>query len=160
MPKKVAAIRIFHTTTTIKSLQEFFGIDHYYYCFLPNIATALAPFYKVLKGKPKALIWGLSQEATFTSSKNALAKATTLSFLVPGHSVLLSLDTSNVAIGDILEQIIHGFPRPLTFFSRKLSKTCKHHAGLQAPGGIPHCQTLPTIFGDHVFSPFKLTACH
>ncbi|XP_064115024.1 uncharacterized protein LOC135221130 [Macrobrachium nipponense] len=78
----------------------------------------LAPLYKVLKGKPKAVIWGPSQEATFTFTKNALAKATTLSFPSPGHSLLLSLDTSDVAIRDILEQIIHGHPRPLAFFLR------------------------------------------
>ncbi|XP_066971762.1 uncharacterized protein [Macrobrachium rosenbergii] len=77
LPEKVAAVRKFSTSTTIKALQEFLGMVN------------------ILKGKPKALNWGYPQEAVFTSTKNALAKATALSFPAPGHSLLLSTDTSS-----------------------------------------------------------------
>ena len=121
LPSKVSAVASFPTPSTVKALQEFVGMVNYYHRFLPHVASIMAPLYEVLKGKPKALTWGPPQDAAFQAAKTALSSATYLRFPAPGAPLLLSTDASDVAMGGVLEQRLHGHPQPLAFFSRKLS---------------------------------------
>ena len=123
LPAKVSAVRDFPVPNSVKSLQEFIGMINYYHRFVPHLASTMAPLYLVLQGKPKSLEWGPPQDAAFAAAKKALASATYLQFPKPGASLILSTDASDVAIGAVLEQVIHGRPQPLAFFSRKLSPT-------------------------------------
>ena len=67
-------------------------------------------------------MWGDSQAQAFQKAKDALVAIAFLAFPSPGKPLLLTTDASNIAIGAVLEQVIHGQPRPLGFFSRKLDK--------------------------------------
>ncbi|XP_037789321.1 uncharacterized protein LOC119584728 [Penaeus monodon] len=78
-------------------------------------------------GKPKDLTWGPSQADAFHKAKEALA-VSVLAFPTPGKPLFLTTDTSNNAIGAVLEQVVKGLPRPLSFFSRKLLKAKKNSA--------------------------------
>ena len=42
---------------------------------------------------------------------------------MPGLLLVLSTDASDIAIGAVLEQVLHGTKQPLTFFSKKLLPT-------------------------------------
>ena len=121
LPSKVSAVASFPVPSSVKSLQEFVGMVNYYHRFIPHIASTMAPLYAVLKGKPKSLTWGPTQEAAFQAAKQALSSATYLTFPAPGAPLTLSTDASDIAIGGVLEQVIHGTPQPIAFFSRKLS---------------------------------------
>ena len=123
LPSKVAAVSRFPKPSTVKGLQEFLGMVNYYHRFIPHLAATLAPLYEVLKGKPKKLQWGPAQEQAFTKAKDALASASLLAFPSPGAALQLTTDASNIAVGAVLEQLVDGLPRPLAFFSRKLSLT-------------------------------------
>ena len=123
LPSKVSAVQDFPVPTSVKSLQEFIGMINYYHRFVPHLASTMAPLYLVLQGKPKSLQWGPPQDAAFSAAKKALANATYLQFPEPSAPLLLSTDASDVAIGAVLEQVVHGRPQPLAFFSRKLSPT-------------------------------------
>ncbi|XP_066949329.1 uncharacterized protein [Macrobrachium rosenbergii] len=73
---------------------------------------------EVLKGQPKSLIWGPA----------TVAEATTLVHQDPNAPLQLMTDTSNVACGAVLEQIIAGAPQPIAFFSKKFSPTEAHYS--------------------------------
>ncbi|XP_068201700.1 uncharacterized protein [Palaemon carinicauda] len=122
LPKKVVAVQNFPMPSTVKAQQEFLGMINYYHRFLPTIAATFAPLYASLKGKQKDLKWGLLQEVAFRNPKNAQSTTTALSFPVPYAYLLLSTNASNVAIRVVLVKVVNSSPRPLAFFSRKLSK--------------------------------------
>ena len=96
---------------------------NYYHRFLPRIAATMAPLYAALTGKPKTLTSTSSHAAAFDKAKRALSDAAYLSFPTPGIPLVLSTDTSDIAIDAVLEQVLHGAKQPLVFFSRKLSPT-------------------------------------
>ena len=123
LQEKVAAVRAIPTPTTVKALQEFVGMVNYYHRFLPHIAATMAPLYAALTGKPKTPTWTSSHAAAFDKAKRALSDAAYLSFPTPGLPLVRSTDASDIAIGAVLEQVLHGTKQPLTFFSRKLSPT-------------------------------------
>ncbi|XP_068229564.1 uncharacterized protein [Palaemon carinicauda] len=66
--------------SSIKALQEFFGMINYYDRFRPAIAATVAPLFASLKGKPKDLKWSSLQEGPFCNAKNALSTAAALTF--------------------------------------------------------------------------------
>ena len=59
----------------------------------------------------------------FEEAKNALSQATLLHHPVAGARIALTTDASDIAIGAVLEQQIHGRWQPLGFYSRQLNKT-------------------------------------
>lgn len=119
LPEKIMAIKKFPNPSTVKALQKFVGMVNHYYRCLPGIASIMTPLYTTLSNKPKELTWGSPQADTFQQTKEALATETLLAFPAPGKP-LLTMDPSNIAIGAVLEQVIHGQPRSLFFFSCKL----------------------------------------
>ena len=128
LQSKVDAVQKFPTPSTVKQLQEYLGMVNFYHRFLPNIANTLTPLYNALKGKPKVLPWGPQETAAFTASKQALSDATSLTFPAPNAPLQLTTDASDTALGAVLEQVIQGKPRPLGFFSRKLSPAEKNYS--------------------------------
>ena len=123
LPSRISAIKDFPTPTTVKSLQEFIGMVNYYHRFLPDIAAILSPLYLVLKHKPKFLQWGPKQDEAFCAAKAALSSAALLAYPAPDAPLRLTTDASSTAVGAVLEQVVGGCPRPIAFFSRKLSDT-------------------------------------
>lgn len=119
LPAKVDAIRAFARPTTVKGLQQFAGMVNFYHRFVPNAAHIMRHIYAALAGKPVTLVWSDDLEDAFTTSKEALARATMLVHPEADKSIALTVDASGVAIGAVLEQEL-GFWKPVAFFSRKL----------------------------------------
>ena len=128
LPSKVSAVAAFPVPSTVKALQEFVGMINYYHRFIPQVASTMAPLYDVLKGKPKSLTWNTPQEEAFQAAKQALSSTTYLKFPAPAVPLTLSTDASDIAMGGVLEQILHGHPQPIAYFSRKLSPTEKRYS--------------------------------
>ncbi|XP_068211785.1 uncharacterized protein [Palaemon carinicauda] len=74
------------------------------------------------QGQAKRPEVGFLQEVAFCNAKIVLSTAAALTFPVPHALLLLSTDASNVAISAVLDQVVNNSPRPLAFFSRKISK--------------------------------------
>ena len=128
LPSKVEAITTFPRPAAVKKLQEFLGMVTFYHRFLPGIAKTLAPLNDMLKGKPKELQWSPAADEAFLKAKDALAKATLLAYPSTTAALRLSTDASDVAVGAVLDQIEDGVPKPLGFFSRKLSNAERRYS--------------------------------
>ena len=61
-------------------------------------------------------------KCAFQSGKTALASAAMLSHRRTDHTLSLTCDASDVAVGGVLEQNVNGTWQPLAFFSRQLRK--------------------------------------
>ncbi|XP_066965678.1 uncharacterized protein [Macrobrachium rosenbergii] len=81
----------------------------------------MAPLTEILKGQPKSLVWGPSQQQAFSLTKAALTEATTLAHQDPNAPLQLMTDASIVACGAVLEQIVTSAPQPIAFFSKKFN---------------------------------------
>ena len=143
VPKKVEAIRDYPEPTKAKdpvqALERFLGLYVFYHRFVPKAAELLRPLYEAMVvdvppgGKTKAaatsarprrpkkkLVWSEGTSEAFRKAKEAMVKATQLSYPVAGAKLALTTDASDTAIGAVLEQLVEGSWQPLGFFSRKL----------------------------------------
>jgi hypothetical protein len=121
LPKHVAAIQEFPPPSTVKQLQQFLGMIHFYRRFLPKIAATLRPLTDLLRGNPKTLDWSAAAADAFAAAKAALVSAVPLSHPTPGAALSLAVDASDSHVGGVLQQLGNRAWRPLAFFSQKLS---------------------------------------
>ena len=126
--RKIQAITDFPKPTTSTELRRFLGLFNYYRRCVPKAANILAPLNSLLQGLPPKkknveITWTPEADDAFQRSKDALAAATTSTFLRLDAPLAVRTDASDTAIGAAVEQLENGIWRPLAFFSRKLSPT-------------------------------------
>lgn len=112
--------RQFRQPVTVKGFQEFVGMINFYRRFTPAAAEIMQPLFAALAGKPGVLQWSDTMVKAFEDAKSALAGATMLTH--PWHTAPTSLtvDASDLAVGAVLQQLVHGVWQPLAFFSKQL----------------------------------------
>ena len=82
----------------------------------------MAPLNRALTGKNQLLEWTEVMLNAFSKTKEALANATMLHHPLKDAPTSLTVDTSDMAVGAVLEQFAGGVWRLLTFSSRQLRK--------------------------------------
>ena len=78
------------------------------------------PLHALLASKTQAVTWTDTASTAFNTVKEALAKATLLSYPKPDAPTCLMTDASDTAVGAVLQQLFDGMWQPLSFFSKKL----------------------------------------
>ncbi|GFX03238.1 retrovirus-related Pol polyprotein from transposon opus [Trichonephila clavipes] len=130
LPDKVKCITEFPKPSTLTQLRRFLGLFNFYRCFIPKAAHLLAPLIQFLEGhknKKKTrstvpqpteqLQWNDAADAAFRLAKNAIAEAALLRHPIPGASLSIWVDASDVAIGGTLMQLSKNQWEPIAFFS-------------------------------------------
>ncbi|KAL9960436.1 hypothetical protein ACROYT_G033892 [Oculina patagonica] len=130
---KVRAIHEAPAPTNVKELQAFLGMLNYYACYLPNLATVLAPLHELL-AKDCKWTWGKRQVEAFTQAKNMLSSSDLLVHYDPSKELVLSCDASPYGLGAVLSNIINGEERPISYASRTLSPAERNYAQLDKEG--------------------------
>ena len=115
-----------------RASRRYLGMINYYHRFIPNCGDKLTPLNQLLTAaneghtrlSPKSnfdLKWDESANSVFIESKQILANATLL--VHPDHTAPLNitLNASDFAVGDVLQQYINNVWQPLSFFSKKLT---------------------------------------
>ena len=115
---RLEAICNFPVSHNKTSLQEYLGIINFYRRFYPHSAEVLHPLYLLLKGKNTSWIW---TPACHIKSKQELQTLTLLAYPDPSALTSITVDASNVSVGAVLQQQLHGHWTPISFFSHKLS---------------------------------------
>ena len=125
---KVEAIQQLPLPRTLGELKRAVGMVIYYAKFLQRCSEILAPINDMLKGYKKSLKnvkidWAQHQSAeqAFSRAKSELARLTLLHYPSGKGILRIKCDASNVAVGGALEEVVDGEPRPIAFFSRKLT---------------------------------------
>ena len=131
LPRKVDVITGFPAPSKPKSLLGFLGALNYYRRCLPNIdgqspATVLQPLYeaatKKIPGKTFKAIWEENElHKPFNKAKQMLIQACNLTHPDPACPIAITSDSSQHAIGAVLEQFSGNIWRPLGYWSRHLS---------------------------------------
>ena len=120
LPGQVDAIREFCLPTTRRQIREFVCLVNFYRRFLLNSSSLLHPRTDLLAGakvpKNRPLVQPDCAVLSFHAAKDATAKATLLSHPVPGATLQLMVDASDVGVGGVLQQFIDSTWQPLAFF--------------------------------------------
>ena len=93
----------------------------YYRKFIPNFAQIAKPLTSLLE-KNAEFYWILECQQAFDQLKSSLSRETNLYLPDFDLPFRLACDASGVAIGAILGQVFDGKERPISFFSKVLTK--------------------------------------
>ena len=117
VPKKLEAVQRAPKPCNVSELKSYLGLLTYYGKFLPNLATNLAPLYKLLKASPQ-WHWSSEQDKVFEASKKLLTSSQLLVHFDPHKKLVLSCDASAYGIGAVLaHQFSDGSEQPIGFVS-------------------------------------------
>ena len=81
----------------------------------------MQPLHFLLKGTSQSLTWTEAATTSFQATKDALAKASLLTYPTPNTPTCLVTDASDTAVGAVLQQHIRDTWKPISFFSCKLT---------------------------------------
>lgn len=144
MEEKVQAIKEAPSPGNITELRAFLGILNYYSKFLPNLATVLAPLYKLLH-KDTKWFWGEEQRQAFQEAKEMLQSDALLVHYSSEKKLLLACDASPYGIGAVHSHIDdNNVERPA---SRSLTKAEKAYSQLDK-------EALAIVFGVKKFHSY------
>ena len=131
---KVSAIDRAPEPKNLKELQAWLGLVNYYAKFMKNLATELAPLYRLLK-KEQQWEWGADQKLAFQRTKHMLKSTMTLAHFDETAPVILACDASPVGVGCVLSIVDKNrVERPVAFYSRSLSETERRYSQTDREG--------------------------
>lgn len=125
-PTKVEAVQKIAAPKTRKQLQSFLGMMNYIRTTISNHAEVTAPLSSLTSAKSE-FRWTQQHEEAFKKCKQAVMKATMLSFPDFKKPFLIFTDASKEAIGSVIFQRNENgdLKAPTAFFSKKLTDTQK-----------------------------------
>ena len=107
--------------TSCTELKSYLGLLTYHGKFLPNLATRLAPLYKLL-GKKTTWRWRAEQDKAFQESKRLLTSSPLLVHFDSRLPLVLACDASVYGIGAVLaHQLPDGAEKPIGYASSMLN---------------------------------------
>jgi len=107
-------------------VRAFYGLVGYYHRFIAGFAT-IAELLARLTRKGTKFIWSSETDEAFARLKAAMLEVPTLAFLCPDRRCILDTDSSDVAYGSVLSQLVDGQERPIAFVSRVMSPTQQNY---------------------------------
>jgi len=118
--EKVATIATWPTPTSIAEVRTFCGLASYYHTFVCNFATKARPLHN-LSRKGAVFKWTPECETAFQQLKHALSSAPILVAQCDKGQYVLDTDTSDTALGAVLQQEQGSKLHVIGYASRTLS---------------------------------------
>lgn len=151
--EKVAAIRGAKQPSNESELRAFLGILNYYSKFLPNLATQLAPLYRLLC-KDVKWSWGLAHQKAFENAKSLLVSEAVLAHYNCDRKLILDCDALRYGIGAIISHVMDdGTEQPVAYVSRSLNAAECRYSQLDT-------EALAILFGVEKFHPYTYMVVH
>lgn len=145
--KKLKAVQCAPKPSNISELKSYLGLLTYYGKFLPNLASILAPLYKLLRTSVR-WHWSSEQDEAFETSKKLLTSSQLLVHFDPHKKLVLSCDASAYGIGAVLaHQFSDGSEKPIGYASRTLSPAERNYSQIEREG-------LACVFGVQKFHSY------
>ena len=124
----------------VSELKSLLGLVNYYGKFLPDLATTLAPLYRLLRQGVKWQ-WESEQEAALAEVKKVLQSSNLLIHFDPTKSLVLVCNASPVGVCAILShRFDDGTEKPISYVSRTLTPAERIYSQLDK-------EALAIIFG-------------
>ena len=120
LPDKVTAIKDWPTPRCLRDVRAFYGLVGYYRRFVAGFATIAEPLTRLTR-KGTKFVWTADADAAFKKLKDCMLQVPILTFPYPDRPCIVDTDSSDVAYGSVLSQVVDGQERPIAFFSRVMS---------------------------------------
>ena len=123
MPSRVASFSEQPRPVDHASLRSYTAALGFYRRMIPNFADRISLLQTMVHQQEgsKQLYWTDEADQQFRESRTLLTNAVMLHHLTPSSLFHLVTDASSYAVGAALHQIVDGQPKPIGFFSKKLS---------------------------------------
>lgn len=136
-----------HPNTRKCFTATFLGMLNYYHRFLPNIATVLEPFHKLLR-QGKTRCWKSEQQSAVETAKKLLQSAEFLVHFQTDLELILASNTSDYGVGAVYShQMVDRAERPIGYVSRSLNAAGHGYSTVEK-------EALAVIFGVTRFHQF------
>ena len=137
---KVQAITDAPKPSKVSELKSFLGLVNYYAKFIPNLATTLAPLYKLL-GNNQSWKWKKEQQSAFKKVKELLIAPNLLAHYDHAKPLVLACDASSYGLGAVLSHTTEDqVERPIAYASRSLHPAERKYSQLDK-------EALAILFG-------------
>lgn len=114
-------------------MRSFLGLCTYFMCFISNYSDIVLPLSKIVESKH--YIWNSSCDLAFQTLKKRLMISPVLKhpdFGASANMLIVQTDASDTGLaGVILQSDSDGFEHPITYASKKLTKTESNYSTIQ-----------------------------
>lgn len=124
---KCDAIRRIGIPKTVSAVKSFIGAVNYLSMYLPRLHELLKPMYELTK-KSVVFKWTPIHQDVFERIKEMLVKPPVLNMPVSSGLIKLYSDTSSIATGGTLCQIIDGQEKIIAYYSKSLPASAKRYS--------------------------------
>lgn len=144
--EKVRAIKEAPKPCNITQLRAFAGLINYYGKFLPQIATHMAPLYKLMEKDHK---WEWTDECNraFLKCKDMLTCDAVLVHYDSKKPIKVACDASSYGLGAVLSHVCDDGEHPIAFVSRTLTKAERNYSQIEK-------EALGLVFGIKKFHKY------
>ena len=119
-PDKIAPITEYPAPRNPREVRKFVGMTSWYRSFIPNFASRVAPFNKLVR-QNQDWVWGPEQQAAFCDIKRCLVEAPTLARPNFEQPFFVHTDASTTGLGAVLiQKDENGVERSIAYASRGL----------------------------------------
>lgn len=125
-PEKVKAVKEMPSPTCVKDLQRFLGILNYLGGFIKNLASETESLRGLIK-KSCEFQWNATYEKIYNHLKDIICQAPVLAHFDPKQPIVLSVDSSQAAVGAVLLQNNH----PICYASQSLTNNQQQMAQIE-----------------------------
>ena len=126
LPDKVKAITDWPTPRCLRDVRAFYGLAGYYRKFVAKFATIAEPLTRLTR-KGTKFVWTDEADEAFRKLKDCMLEVPTLAFPYPDRPCIVDTDSSDVAYGSVMSQVVNGQERPIAFFSRVMSTSQQNY---------------------------------
>ena len=127
MTDRCSAISKLARPRTPKQVRRFVGAVNYVAGFFPDIQAILQPLHQLTRKKNK-FDWTDEHESAFNKVRDLMTKPPVLHMPQSSGRFSLYSDTSRIATGSYLTQLINGRERIIGYYSKVLPNACKHYS--------------------------------
>jgi len=117
---KVEGVRKWPVLGMKNELQHFLGFINFYWRFIQDFTSIAKPLHS-LTGK-SIWVWGLEQQASFETLKQAVTAAPVLIFSTEEDQFRAEADSSDFATGAVLLQLQENSWKPVAYMSMALNE--------------------------------------
>jgi hypothetical protein len=107
--------------TSVRVVRSFVGLASYYRRFIQYFATIASPLHRLAKSNGP-YVWTAEAQQSFDKFKTVLTPPSILALTTDCDELILDIDESNSAIGDVVSQRQDGVERVVAYASRVLDK--------------------------------------
>ena len=144
--EKVRAIKEAPPPNNITQLRAFAGLLNYYGKFLPQVATHMAPLYKLME-KDCKWEWTDDCNQAFLKCKDMLTCDAVLVHYDSAKPIKLACDASSYGLGAVLSHVCDDGEHPISFVSRTLTKAERNYSQIEK-------EALGLVFGVKKFHKY------